>query len=104
MTFTPLPPDVAELRERTRRFIREVVIDAEPAPGGRLEPATRVRLQAAAKEAGVFAPHVPKEYGGQGVPIGHWSPITASPRSASPFAGRVHVHGDGTGRVRKRSA
>ncbi|MFE5481125.1 acyl-CoA dehydrogenase family protein [Streptomyces sp. NPDC056527] len=75
MTFTHLPPEVAELRERTRRFIREIVIDEEPVPGGRLDQVTRDRLQAAAKDAGVFAPHVPKEYGGQGVPIEYWSPI-----------------------------
>ncbi|GHG97921.1 acyl-CoA dehydrogenase family protein [Streptomyces rubradiris] len=75
MTFPHLPPEIAELRERTRRFIREVVIDAEPAPGGRLDQTTRDRLQAAAKEAGVFAPLVPTEYGGWGLPIEHWSPI-----------------------------
>ncbi|MFD7671884.1 acyl-CoA dehydrogenase family protein [Streptomyces anulatus] len=75
MTFTHLPPEVAELRERTRRFIREIVIDEEPVPGGRLDQVTRDRLQTAAKDAGVFAPHVPKEYGGQGVPIEYWSPI-----------------------------
>ncbi|MFI7872330.1 acyl-CoA dehydrogenase family protein [Streptomyces salinarius] len=66
MTFTHLPSEVAELCERTRRFVRDVVVDAEPAPGVRLDQAMRERLQAAAKEAGVFAPHVPKEYGGQG--------------------------------------
>lgn len=75
MTFTHLPPEVAELRERTRRFIREIVIDEEPTPGERLDQVTRDRLQAAAKDAGVFAPHVPKEYSGQGVPIAYWSPI-----------------------------
>ncbi|MFJ8653085.1 acyl-CoA dehydrogenase family protein [Streptomyces rochei] len=75
MTFPHLPPEIAELRERTRRFIREVVIDAEPAPGGRLDQTTRDRLQAAAKEAGVFAPLAPTEYGGWGLPIEHWSPI-----------------------------
>ncbi|MFF8475116.1 acyl-CoA dehydrogenase family protein [Streptomyces sp. NPDC015414] len=75
MTFTHLPPEVAELAERTRRFIREVVVDAEPVPGGRLDQAARDRLQAAAKGAGVFAPLVPKEYGGQGLPIEHWSPV-----------------------------
>lgn len=72
---THLPPEVEELRLRTRRFVREQVIGAEPAPGGRLDRATRDRLQAAAKEAGVFAPHVPKEYGGQGLPLVHWSPV-----------------------------
>ncbi|WP_406729108.1 acyl-CoA dehydrogenase family protein [Streptomyces sp. GD-15H] len=75
MSPSTLPPSVEELRERTRRFIRETVIDAEPVPGERLQGDTRVRLQAAAKEAGVFAPHVPTEYGGQGLPIEHWSPI-----------------------------
>ncbi|HCA84742.1 MAG TPA: acyl-CoA dehydrogenase [Streptomyces sp.] len=75
MTWHHLPPDVEELCRRTRRFVREVVVDAEPAPGERLDRSTRERLQAAAKEAGVFAPHVPEEYGGQGVPIEHWSPV-----------------------------
>jgi len=36
---------------------------------------TREELQALAKQAGVFAPHVPVEYGGQGLAIEHWSPI-----------------------------
>ncbi|MET7507047.1 acyl-CoA dehydrogenase family protein [Streptomyces albidoflavus] len=75
MSPSDLPPEVEELRLRTRRFIREVVIDAEPAPGERLGQAARDRLQAAAKDAGVFAPHVPREYGGQGVPLAHWSPV-----------------------------
>ncbi|NKI44095.1 acyl-CoA dehydrogenase family protein [Streptomyces sp. LD120] len=75
MNSPHLPPPVRELVGRTRQFVREVVIEAEPAPGERLDPATRARLQAAAKEAGVFAPQVPKEYGGQGVPLEHWSPV-----------------------------
>ncbi|MFI1186204.1 acyl-CoA dehydrogenase family protein [Streptomyces californicus] len=75
MTFSDLPPEVEELRQRTRRFVREVVVDAEPAPGERLDGAVRERLQREAKDAGVFAPHVPKEYGGQGVPLAHWSPV-----------------------------
>ena len=70
-----LPPDIEELRLRTRDFIRTVVIPAEPAPGVGLSEAERTRLQAAAKSAGVFAPHVPPEYGGQGVPLQFWSPI-----------------------------
>lgn len=70
-----LPPEVEELRLRTRDFIRNVVVPAEPGPDVRLSEELRVTLMAAAKEAGVFAPHVPREYGGQGVPIEHWSPI-----------------------------
>jgi acyl-CoA dehydrogenase len=75
MTSTSLPPEVEALRERTRRFIRETVIDHEPVPGERLDQGIRDKLQAAAREAGVFAPHVPREYGGQGLEIEHWSPV-----------------------------
>lgn len=75
MSSTTLPAEVEDLRVRTGRFIRETVMDHEPVPGERMPQETRDRLQAAAKEAGVFAPHVPKEYGGQGLPIEHWSPV-----------------------------
>jgi acyl-CoA dehydrogenase len=47
----------------------------EPHPGERMSQNVRHLLQAEAREAGVFAPQVPKEMGGQGVPIQHWSPI-----------------------------
>lgn len=71
----PLPPKVAEARDRVREFVREVVIPEEPRPGDRLAPSRRTELQAAARAANVFAPHVPREYGGLGVPLEHWSPI-----------------------------
>lgn len=70
-----IPPFVEDIRLRTRDFIRTVVIPEEPAPGARLELDVRERLQTAAKEAGVFAPHVPADFGGQGVPIEWWSPV-----------------------------
>lgn len=70
-----LPPEYEDLRNRTREFIRTTVIPAEPLPGERLDHATRERLQGLAKAAGVFAPHVPQKFGGQGVPIEHWSPV-----------------------------
>ncbi|GAA3733727.1 acyl-CoA dehydrogenase family protein [Leifsonia bigeumensis] len=69
------PDAVEELRLRTREFIRTTVIPNEPAPGERLNPAVRTELRAAAKAAGVFAPHVAKEFGGQGLDIAHWSPV-----------------------------
>lgn len=70
-----LPTDIEELRLQTREFIRTVVLPAEPAPGERLDDDTRRRLQQQAKEAGVFAPHVPKEFGGQGLAVEDWSPV-----------------------------
>ncbi|GAA1909496.1 acyl-CoA dehydrogenase family protein [Arthrobacter gandavensis] len=66
---------VEDLRLRTRAFIRDVVIPAEPVPGEALTESERARLQQAAKNAGVFAPHVPVEYGGQGLPLQDWPEI-----------------------------
>jgi acyl-CoA dehydrogenase len=62
--------DVARLAERTAAFVREVVVPAEVEHGGdsaRAGDDVRDRLQRAAKEAGVFAPHVAREYGGHGL-------------------------------------
>lgn len=67
--------DIEDLGARTRAFIHKVVIPAEPSPGARLVPSERARLQKAAREAGVFAPLVPVELGGHGLPISQWSPI-----------------------------
>lgn len=64
-----------EVAGRTRAFIRDVVIPAEPEPGRPLESATRRHLQALAKEAGVFAPHVPTALGGLGLHITEWSAV-----------------------------
>ncbi|ALE04454.1 acyl-CoA dehydrogenase (plasmid) [Arthrobacter sp. ERGS1:01] len=69
------PAEAEELRLRTRDFIRGTVIPAEPRPGQALNLAVRRELGAAAKEAGVYAPHVPRQFGGQGLPVEHWSPV-----------------------------
>ena len=69
------PGAVEDLRQRTRAFIRNTVIPAEPRPGQALNLAVRRELQAAARDAGVFAPHVPVEFGGQGLAVEHWSPV-----------------------------
>ncbi len=65
-----IDPPVAELAERTRRFVRDTVISLESETGGRLHDAPeRVRreLQAAAREAGLLTPHVGREWGGLGL-------------------------------------
>ncbi|MEU7836615.1 MULTISPECIES: acyl-CoA dehydrogenase family protein [unclassified Nonomuraea] len=61
-------PAVADVARRTTTFIREAVIPVEEAQHGvaRSEDVRRT-LQQAAKEAGVFAPHVAREYGGLGL-------------------------------------
>ena len=69
------PAAVEDLRERTREFIRNTVMPAEPRPGQVLNVSVRRELAAAAREAGVFAPHVPVAFGGQGLAVEHWSPV-----------------------------
>ena len=64
-----------DLAARTRDFIRDVVIPAEPVPGTTLDEGELARLRGAAREAGVFAPHVPVRFGGQGLEIADWSPV-----------------------------
>lgn len=63
-----VPADIESLRLRTREFIRATVFRSESCPGRRLEQATWDRLQATAEAAAVFAPHVPSDFGGPGVP------------------------------------
>lgn len=69
------PSEVEDLRLRTREFIRGPVLDAEPRPGQALNLAVRRELGAAAKAAGVYAPHVAREYGGQGLAVEQWSGV-----------------------------
>ncbi|MCV2396230.1 acyl-CoA dehydrogenase family protein [Actinotalea sp. M2MS4P-6] len=64
-----------EVVARTRRFIRDVVLPAEPRTGTALDPASRRDLQRRAREAGVFAPHVPVRLGGLGLPLTEWSAV-----------------------------
>ncbi|GAA4984432.1 acyl-CoA dehydrogenase family protein [Yinghuangia aomiensis] len=61
-------PVAAELARRTARFVRDTVVPVEEANGGVLRSDDERReLQAAARAAGVFAPHVASEFGGHGL-------------------------------------
>lgn len=58
----------AELRERVSDFIRQKIIPIEEEVGqSQVDDALRVRLNGLAKEAGLFAPHVPEQFGGMGL-------------------------------------
>lgn len=61
--------------ERTRAFVRDVVLPNEPAPGEQLGPEARETLRAAARDAGVFAPTAPVDFGGLGLPLPEWSAV-----------------------------
>ncbi|MEJ2374823.1 MAG: acyl-CoA dehydrogenase family protein [Pseudolabrys sp.] len=79
MDFT-LSPDIEDLRLRTRAFIAENVLpleddpesfsDHENIPPARLEP-----VREKAKQAGIWAPQSPKEYGGMALPVVAWAAI-----------------------------
>lgn len=65
-----LPPDLIELRERTRAFIAEQVIPFERDPRiGAHGPSEDLRreLVALARAAGLLTPHASKEHGGLGL-------------------------------------
>ncbi|HWV84504.1 MAG TPA: acyl-CoA dehydrogenase family protein [Capillimicrobium sp.] len=64
-----LDPELEELRDRVAAFVRDTVIPAEARDVGAhgLDEDLRAALQAAAREAGVFAPQVPVELGGLGL-------------------------------------
>lgn len=62
-------PTASALADNTRRFVRETVLPLEERFDGDITEAGgddfRVRLQEQAREAGIFAPHAPREFGGQ---------------------------------------
>jgi acyl-CoA dehydrogenase len=77
MDFT-LSPEIEDIRKRTRAFVAEHVLPLEDDAGNyddheniRLDALARVRAKA--KAAGLWAPQVPKEYGGMGLPIVAWA-------------------------------
>src|SRR2546423_3814552 len=63
---------VDEVAERVRGFVRETVLPAEQACDGVLHDGPeelRRRLQQAARDAGIFAPHLAPEWGGAGLDL-----------------------------------
>jgi hypothetical protein len=71
-------PEVVDLVARTTEFIRAQVLPVEDRDGGVIavggEPLRR-ELQAAARSAGVFAPHVAVELGGHGLGMADRLPV-----------------------------
>lgn len=99
------PAEVTRLAERTRDFVRERVLPLEDAHDGDITAAggerVRIELQAAARAAGVFAPHAPVEYGGHGLGMSERAPIfeeagyslfgPTALNIAAPDEGNVHM-------------
>lgn len=99
------PPEVQRLAECTRAFIRDRVIPLDDADDGDITAAggdaLRADLQREAREAGVFAPHAPVEYGGHGLGMSDRAPIfeeagyslfgPTALNIAAPDEGNVHM-------------
>ncbi|MCX4099187.1 acyl-CoA dehydrogenase family protein [Nocardia sp. alder85J] len=98
-------PEVTALVERTREFVRTEVLPVEDGHHGDITAAggdeMRKHLQAAAKAAGVFAPHAPIEYGGLGLGMSDRAPVfeeagyslfgPTALNIAAPDEGNVHM-------------
>ncbi len=79
MDFT-LSPEIESIRLRVRDFVAEHVLPLEADPANFTEheniPAERLApVREKAKKAGLWAPQVPKEFGGMGLPIVGWAAI-----------------------------
>ena len=103
INFAP-PKELVELAEKTKAFVVDKVIPYENDPRWTAHGPTdelRIELNALARAAGVFAPHVPKEYGGRGLSqIGRALVFEAAGYSilgptaihcASPDEGNIHL-------------
>jgi acyl-CoA dehydrogenase len=94
MDFT-LPPEIEDIRRRVRAFVDEHVVplesdpqnfaDHENIPHERLAP-----VRAKAKAAGLWAPQVPKELGGMGLPIVAWAAVYEE--AARSIFGPLAIH------------
>src|SRR5690349_14117170 len=77
MDFT-LPPEIEDVRQRTRRFVEDHVLALE-ADRGNYDEHENIRLdvlaaaQAKAKAEGLWAPQAPKEFGGMALPVVGWA-------------------------------
>lgn len=74
MTDFALPPEIEDIRIRTRAFVEEHILTLEADPANydeheniRLDLCDQVRAKV--KEAGLWCPQVPKERGGMGLPF-----------------------------------
>ncbi|MBI5515947.1 MAG: acyl-CoA dehydrogenase family protein [Deltaproteobacteria bacterium] len=97
-----LPAEASLLAERVRAFIDREVLPLEPqVTHDGIAPEALTSLRQKAREAGVYGPQIPTEYGGLGLPLTHLPPVfEAAGRSllgplalhcAAPDEGNMHT-------------
>ena len=94
MDFT-LSPEIESIRLRVRDFVEKEVLPLEADPANFAEheniPAERLApVREKAKKAGLWAPQVPKEFGGLGLPIVGWAAIYEE--AARSIFGPLAIH------------
>ncbi|MGL4728018.1 MAG: acyl-CoA dehydrogenase family protein [Bosea sp. (in: a-proteobacteria)] len=77
MDFT-LPPEIDDIRRRTRAFITDHVLPLEADPASfdeheNIALDVLAKVQAKARAAGLWSPQAPTEFGGMGLPIVGWA-------------------------------
>ena len=82
-----LDPHLADLRDRVATFVRDEVIPAESQPFGKELVAD---LRAKARQAGLFGPQLPREYGGLG--LGTVGMCVVFEQAGRSFLGPVALH------------
>lgn len=101
-------PATLILIERTTDFVRDYVLPIEDEFAGDIEAAggdaRRVEMNQAAREAGVFAPHAPTEFGGHGLNMCERAPVfeaggyslfgPAALHIGAPDEGNIHMLGE----------
>ncbi|MGH3757588.1 acyl-CoA dehydrogenase family protein [Actinophytocola sp.] len=96
--------DVEDLVRRSEEFVRDTVVPLEERHGGVISAAgeqARLELQRAARDAGIFAPHAPRAYGGHGLGMCDRAPVFEAAgyslfgplalNIAAPDEGNVHL-------------
>ena len=62
-----VPPDLEDLRDRVARFVRDEVLPAEADASEETFDSVVTELRKKAREAGLWTPHLPPEWGGMGL-------------------------------------
>lgn len=87
-----LPPELIELRDRVATFIRDEVIPLERAgeTGESITPDELALLRSKAREAGIYGPQLPKEFGGLG--LGTIGMCVVFEQAGRSFLGPLALH------------
>jgi acyl-CoA dehydrogenase len=109
MDFT-LPPELEDIRLRTRAFVEEHVLPLEKDPQNFSDhdniPEERLKpVREKAKKAGLWAPQSPKEFGGMDLPIVGWAAMyeEAARSIFGPLAFNCMAPDDGNMSLLKRA-